>query len=205
MVIFWDVDTQYDFIMPDGKLYVTGAETILPNLKKLTDHALQQGIPVFGSVDNHQPNDPEISDNPDFQTTFPPHCLTDTPGQEKVPETRPHNPLWIDTETPDDLIDRANNHNGEIIFRKQQFDVFTNPNVDPLLEAIKPDRIVVYGVALDVCNAYAINGFLKRNTAPIQLVLDATQAIIPERGEELVANWQTRGVQVITTQALIDQ
>ncbi|MDP6037378.1 MAG: isochorismatase family protein, partial [Candidatus Latescibacteria bacterium] len=109
------------------------------------------------------------------------------------------------TETPDDLIDRANNHNGEIIFRKQQFDVFTNPNVDPLLEAIKPDRIVVYGVALDVCNAYAINGFLKRNTAPIQLVLDATQAIIPERGEELVANWQTRGVQVITTQALIDQ
>ena len=52
-VIFWDVDTQYDFIMPDGKLYVTASEKRLPNLKKLTDHARQRGIPIYGSVDNH--------------------------------------------------------------------------------------------------------------------------------------------------------
>lgn len=204
-VIFWDVDTQYDFIMPNGKLYVTGSETILPNLKQLTDHARQQGIPIFGSVDNHQPHDPEISDNPDFQNTFPPHCLAGTPGQKKVPETQPQDPIWIDTEAPDDLIDRVQNHTGEIIFRKQQFDVFTNPNVEPVLEALKPDRIVVYGVALDVCNAYAINGFLKRSTAPIQLVLDATQAIIPERGEQLVSDWQTQGVEILTTEALVTQ
>ena len=70
--IFWDVDTQYDFIMPDGKLYVTASEKRLPNLKKLTDYARQRGIPIYGSVDNHQIDDPEISDTPDFQETFPP-------------------------------------------------------------------------------------------------------------------------------------
>jgi nicotinamidase-related amidase len=32
-VIFWDVDTQYDFMHPDGKLYVPEAERIIGNLQ----------------------------------------------------------------------------------------------------------------------------------------------------------------------------
>lgn len=203
-VIFWDVDTQYDFIMPDGNLYVTGAEAILPNLQRLTRHAQHQGIPIFGSVDNHRLDDPEISDRPDFQNTFPPHCIAGTLGQQKVPETRPQNPLWIDPDAPADLIAQVQNHRGEILFRKQRFDVFTNPQVDPVLNAINPDRIVLYGVALDVCNAHAINGFLKRDTAPIQLVRDATQAIIPERGDLMVAEWQQRGVEVVSTDHIVN-
>ena len=203
-VIFWDVDTQYDFIMPDGDLYVTGAEAILPNLQRLTRHAQQRGIPIFGSVDNHRLDDPEISDRPDFQNTFPPHCIAGTSGQQKVPETRPQNPLWIDPDAPADLIAQVQNHRGEILFRKQRFDVFTNLHVDPVLNAIAPDRIVLYGVALDVCNAHAINGFLKRDTAPIQLVRDATQAIIPERGDLMVAEWQQRGVEVVSTDHIVN-
>lgn len=203
-VIFWDVDTQNDFIMPDGNLYVTGAEAILPNLQRLTRHAQHQGIPIFGSVDNHRLDDPEISDQPDFQNTFPPHCIAGTSGQQKVPETRPQNPLWIDPDAPADLIAQVQNHRGEILFRKQRFDVFTNPHVDPVLNAINPDRIVLYGVALDVCNAHAINGFLKRDTAPIQLVRDATQAIIPERGDLMVAQWQQRGVEVVSTDHIVN-
>ena len=35
-VIFWDVDTQHDFMDPDGKLYVQGAELIKPKLEQLT-------------------------------------------------------------------------------------------------------------------------------------------------------------------------
>ena len=35
-VIFWDVDTQHDFMDPDGKLYVKGAELIMPKLAQLT-------------------------------------------------------------------------------------------------------------------------------------------------------------------------
>ena len=199
--IFWDVDTQYDFIMPDGKLYIQAAEKILPNLERLTACARERNIPIFGSVDYHNPDDPEISETPDFQDTFPPHCLKGTPGQQKVPETRTANPLWIDGDAEDAsaLGERVRNHTGEIIFRKQRFDVFTNRNVEPVLDAVRPGRIVLYGVALDVCNAYAIDGFLERNTAPVQLVLDATQAIVPERGETLVEDWKARGVTVVST------
>ena len=31
-LLFWDVDTQFDFMHPAGKLYVPGAETIISNL-----------------------------------------------------------------------------------------------------------------------------------------------------------------------------
>ncbi len=198
--IFWDVDTQYDFIMPGGKLYIQEAEKILPNLARLTANARQRGVPIFGSVDYHNPEDPEISEAPDFLNTFPPHCLKGTPGQLKVPETRPVNPLWIDgdAEDPMALSQRIRDHTGEVIFRKQRFDVFTNRNVEPVLDMIRPDRIVLYGVALDVCNAHAINGFLERNTAAIELVLDAAQAISTERGEALVDGWKTRGVAVVS-------
>ena len=204
--LFWDVDTQVDFIMPDGNLYITDAEKILPNLKRLTDHARTQNIPLFGSVDNHHPDDPEISDQPDFQDTFPPHCLAGTPGQEKVPETGPLNPLWIDPDPAniDTLTKSVLSHIGEIIFRKQWFDVFTNPNVEPLMNAVNPDQIVLYGVALDVCNAHANNGFLERGTAPIQLVLDATQAILPDRGQEYVEKWQEQGVKIVSTDEVVE-
>ena len=199
--IFWDVDTQYDFMMADGKLYVPGSEEIIPNLTRLTDYARKRGIPLFGSVDYHTPDDPETSDTPDFYKTFPPHCLRGTPGQEKIPATRPHHPLWIESHPyPEGELQKAvTDHTGEIIFRKQRFDVFSNPNVDDVLEIVQPDEIVVYGVALDVCDAYAIEGFLKRRTYRLTLIHDATKPISTDRGKELIEKWVKEGVRITTT------
>src|SRR5438132_1186884 len=83
-VIFWDVDTQYDFMKADGKLYVPDAEQLIPNLRKLTDYAHGHGIRIVASADDHVVNHSEISANPDWKTTFPPHCLRGTPGQRKL-------------------------------------------------------------------------------------------------------------------------
>ena len=85
--VFWDVDTQVDFMRPDGKLYVDGAERIVANLAALTDFAHGRGIRIVGSSDNHDPGDDELSETPDFVDTFPPHCLRGTEGQARIPET----------------------------------------------------------------------------------------------------------------------
>ena len=37
--IFWEVDVQADFMLPGGRLYVPGAEKLLPNIRKLIDAA----------------------------------------------------------------------------------------------------------------------------------------------------------------------
>ena len=206
-LIFWDVDTQYDFMIKDGKLYVPNAEEIIPNLKKLYDYARRNNIRIMGSVDYHTLEDEEISDNPDFKNTFPPHCLQGTPGWEKIEATKPENPLWIESReySKEELENLLRNHTGEIIFRKQKFDVFSNPNVDPVLDFINPKEIVVFGVALDVCDAYAIEGFLKRRKYKLYLVEDAAKPIYEDRGRELIEKWKNEGVEIVKTGDIVEK
>jgi nicotinamidase/pyrazinamidase len=198
-VIFWDVDTQYDFMKADGKLYVPDAEHIIPNLKKLTDFAHGHGVRIVASADDHLPQHPEISDKPDWKTTFPPHCLRGTPGQKKIPETALRDPLVIEPDVQD-----AKAHRGDILFHKHRFDVFTNPNVLPVLDVIDPQDIVLYGVALDVCVRYAIEGLLEhRPHIRLFAVVDAMKPIDRDVAEHLLREWGDEGVRLVKTSEVV--
>ena len=74
-VVLWGVDVQADFMLPGGKLYVPGAEKLLPNIKKLTNAAREGGVFYVSHGCFHSPDDPEFA-------TFPPHCVKGTPGSE---------------------------------------------------------------------------------------------------------------------------
>lgn len=199
--IFWDVDTQHDFMVSDGKLYVPDAEQIKPHLARLTTYAHERDIHIVASADDHEPGHRELSGEPDFQETFPEHCMRGTRGAEKIPETALFAPLVIEPAPipHEELSRRLWSHEGDILLRKHWFDVFTNPNTGTLLEAWDPTEIVVYGVALDVCDRYAIDGFLERGVPRIHLVLDATRAIHPEAVDALVARWRAADVAIVTT------
>ena len=205
-VIFWDVDTQYDFMRSDGKLYVPDAEHIIPNLKRLTDYAHGHHIRIVASADDHQPGHRELSDHPDFKQTFPQHCMHGTPGQKKIAETALRDPLVIepDPEDPGRLAERVRTHRGDILFHKHWFDVFTNPNVLPAVDALAPEDIVLYGVALDVCNRYAIEGFLERRPA-IRLfaVTDAMKPIDRDVAEQMLKEWGEEGVRLVKTSEVV--
>jgi nicotinamidase/pyrazinamidase len=200
-LIFWDVDTLYDFMRADGKLYVPGSEEIIPTLHALTDFAHARGIPIVASADNHELEDAEISDTPDWTTTFPPHCMRGTPGQAKIAETALRDPLVIEPEPQDPgaLAHRILAHRGDFLLHKRTLDVFTNANVPTLLRALEPEAIVVYGVATDFCDKYTIEGLLRhRPRAELFLVTDAIRAIYPEQGERLLVSWRERGVRLLT-------
>ncbi len=205
--IFWDVDTQVDFMKADGKLYVPGSEEIIPVLARLTAFAHEHSIRIVASADDHIPGHRELSDTPDFLETFPEHCMRDTPGQAKIPETALRDPMVIEP-TPMDaetLRDQLRVHEGDILFHKHWFDVFTNPNVVPVLDALEPERIVLYGVALDVCNRYAIEGLLEhRPGATIELVTDATRAIHADRAPALLHDWEDRGVVLTSADRVVE-
>jgi nicotinamidase/pyrazinamidase len=201
-LIFWDVDTLYDFMRADGKLYVPGSEEIIPTLEALTEFAHAHRIPIVASADEHDLSDAEISDEPDWTTTFPPHCMRGTPGQLKIAETRLKEPLVIEPELEDPgaLSHRILAHKGDFLLHKHTVDVFTNANVPTLLRTLEPEAIVVYGVATDFCDKYTIEGLLRHlPKADLLLVTDAIRAIYPENAERLLAGWRERGVQEVTS------
>lgn len=205
--LFWDVDTQYDFMMADGRLYVPGSEEIIPALSRLTDHAHANGIRILASADDHVPGHRELSDTPDWKETFPDHCMRGTPGQAKINGTALRQPLVVEPapEDPDALAARVMSHDGDLLFLKHWFDVFTNPNLLPVLDALAPDRIVLYGVALDVCDRYAIEGLLRhRPGIPVSLVTDAVRAIDPAASAVLISDWAARGVTMVTTDEVVN-
>ena len=207
-IIFWDVDTQYDFMHADGKLYVPEAERIVGNLKRLTDYAHAHGIRIVASADDHVTAHPEISDAPDWATTFPPHCMRGTPGQKKIPETGLRDPLVIEPEPADAkaLGERVRAHKGDILFHKHRFDVFANENVPTVLDVLAPDDIVLYGVATDVCDKAAVEGLLERRPhTRLLVVTDAVKGIDKDVSEQLLKDWGDEGVRLVKTKEVVEE
>jgi len=206
-VVFWDVDTQYDFMHADGKLYVPDSEAIIPNLKRLTDTAHARGIRIIASADDHVPGHRELSASPDFKQSFPEHCMRGTKGQAKIPETRLREPLVIEPgrEDPAALADRVRSHPGDFLFNKHWFDVFTNENIETVLGILAPRVVVLYGVAEDVCNRFAIDGLLKRySQLRLYAVGDAMKPIDQKMAQRLLDSWSQQGVHIVKTAEIVE-
>ena len=204
LLVLWDVDTQVDFMLPAGKLYVPGAEETAPAMRRLVDAAREAGVVHVASADDHELTDPEISDEPDFRSTYPPHCLRGTRGAQKIPETEQADPLPLALlPFPPGLVPELVAGRREILLLKKNFDVFTNPNTESLLDAIDPAEIVVFGVATDVCDDAAIRGFLLRGRR-VRFVEDAARGLDEERTNACMAAWRAAGVEFTTADEVVD-
>ena len=196
--ILWDVDTQVDFMLPEGKLYVPGAEETAPAMRRLVEAARAAGIPHVASSDDHELTDDEISDSPDFQTTYPPHCLRGTRGARKVPETEQEDPVPIGLEPLAEHWLQGR----EFLLLKKHFDVFTNPNTERLLGRLDPDEVILFGVATDVCDDATIRRLLDRGRR-VRFVEDAARGLDEGRVATCTAAWRERGVEFITCNEVV--
>lgn len=196
--VFIDIDTQYDFVMPEGALYVPGAENLIPNFERLYALAEERGIPVVATMDAHTPDDPEFE-----EYGFPPHCVKGTPGQLKIPATVREGAVIVPREggaAPDELPP-------QLVIEKVAFSVFTNPLAAELLVKTIPElagmrigqpEYVVFGVATDYCVKAAALG-LAGQGAKVWVVQDAIAPVERETGEKALAEMEAAGVRFITT------
>jgi nicotinamidase/pyrazinamidase len=201
--ILWDVDTQADFIEPGGKLYFAGAEEAKPAMARLVDAARATGTAHVASCDQHELSDPEISQEPDFDGTWPPHCLLGTPGAEKIPETKQLDPLPLPlVPVPAQTLRRLLAGRREFVIPKKQYDPFTNPNTETLLDSLDADEILLFGVATDICDDAAVRALLRRGRR-IAFVEDAARGVDESRVAGCTAAWREAGVRFTTAKEAI--
>jgi nicotinamidase/pyrazinamidase len=186
-LIFWDVDTQVDFMLPEGKLYVPGAEAIIPTLARLTTWAAQNRVLVIASTDAHQPGDAEFG-------LYPPHCLAGTPGQKKIPQTT-LSPQFTIPNRQQATLPEAEQYQ-QVVIEKQEFDVFTNPNTEALLARLGRPEIVLYGVVTEICVSAATRGLLDRGYR-VSVVEDAIQHLDQEKGRAFLEEVRQRGGRIV--------
>ncbi len=145
--VFFDVDTQIDFMFPSGALYVPGAENIVARVAELNSFAMSRGIPVISTMDAHSEDDPEFK-------IYPHHCVAGTLGQRKPAAT---------------LV-------GQTILEKQTLDAFACARLPELLKEFGGQRYVVYGVVTEICVRFAALGLLETG-ARVEIIADAVRAL----------------------------
>jgi nicotinamidase/pyrazinamidase len=199
-VIFWDVDTQADFMLPGGKLYVPGAEKIIPNLKRLAGEARLGHVFIVGDACVHAPDDPEFKQ-------FPPHCVRGTPGAKIIPETLADRVCFLPNQAGAAVPADLSNYQ-QVILEKQTLDVFDNPHTETVLDRLAKftnadAEIFVFGVVTEYCVRLAAKGLLARGRR-VALVSDAIETLNPEEGRKTIQELTALGARLVTTdQALV--
>lgn len=195
--VLWEVDTQADFMLPGGHLYVPGSEKRIPNMQRLLDSAASADIFVVSSTDQHAQDDPEFS-------RFPPHCVKGTPGAQIVPELKLSRTVHIEnaphSKIPGNVFDFQ-----QVVLEKQTLDVFDNPATERLLREFPSDcEFLVFGVVTEFCVRLAAKGLLERDRR-IALVTDAIETIDRSEGEKALRDLASRGARLITTDDAVQQ
>jgi len=188
-LVFVDVDTQVDFMLPGGRLFVPHAEEIIPNLRELMLWARAHKVPIVSTSDAHVPDDPEFGQ-------WPPHCVAGTPGQRHIPETLFPDAVVIENSAGAFHLPRG--WVGQIVVEKRVYDFTTNVNIEAILASLNQPRFVVFGVATEYCVRSSVLSLRKRNL-PVAVVRDAIKSIGKEEGRKAVAEMAAAGAQLVTT------
>lgn len=196
--VFFDIDTQVDFMDPQGALYVPGSDAMAPNIRRLLEYATQHGKTTVSPTCAHVVNDPEFEQ-------FGPHCVEGTPGQHRYFDDLPRLPrrVWRSDArfTTDELTLLPGWH---YVVEKRTFPMFANPWMAAMRErgAFRHLPAIAFGVATDVCVLRDVLD-LCQSGARVRVVRDAIAGLTPEDSARAVLQMQDAGATFVVTDEVV--
>lgn len=223
--IIVDVDTQRDFMLPEGSLFVPAEAQVRMAIARVLQQAQRDGVPVVGSVDSH------AHDAWEFQANggpFAPHCIKGTPGWLRVFHDIPRRTRFVPMQHVDGVVRNVvgEDHRGAgnreldadalaaeavagvgVYFEKEVYSLFANPAAGPVIDALAAAMGGVEGTTFDVLG-YCTGGYcvdaaamgLRERGYRVRVLAFATAAIGGGAGAQKSATELTKaGIEWVTT------
>ena len=121
--IFLNVNTQRDFF-EGGSYKIRSAEHILTNLNDITQYAKVKGAKIISTVGWYHPNSKFLSDTPNYNKTYPKHCIMNTEGAKFLKETSPESYFLMDWNSPQGIQFHELHENNNVVVTKKSRDFF---------------------------------------------------------------------------------
>tara|TARA_R110000822_G_scaffold239237_3_gene369076 strand:- start:400 stop:1086 length:687 start_codon:yes stop_codon:yes gene_type:complete len=121
--IFFNINTQRDFF-EGGTYKIPSVEHILTNLNDITQYAKMRGAKVVSTVGWYHPNSKFLSDTPNYNKTYPKHCIMNTEGAKFLKETSPESYFLMDWNSPQGIQFHELHENNNVVVTKKSRDFF---------------------------------------------------------------------------------
>jgi nicotinamidase-related amidase len=153
--IFVNINTQVDFF-EKGKFKQPESESIKPKLKALTDFAKEKNIKVVNIVSWFDLKNKSLSKTPDYNTTFPEHCIMNTEGTNFIKETTPSDSIFlIQPDSPYIIFPEIHKHRNLVILKTElnliEGNKFANSVLNNLgITIMDRPSYVLYGIGVNL-------------------------------------------------------
>jgi nicotinamidase-related amidase len=189
-----DVCTQHDYLDPQAILQVANQETLLANLKGVFHWVREWDVAVVSLVESHRPSEPANG--------FPLHCIDGTRGQEKLPFTIVRPSVVVENDNYLSLPPDLKKKHRQLIFRKRNRDILSNPKADRFLTTHLADEFIIVGVGLERSIRSLALGLLSRHK-PVTVVSDACGYWSGGDGDLALLQLGAKGIRLVTTAELV--
>ncbi|HEY9764393.1 MAG TPA: isochorismatase family cysteine hydrolase [Trichocoleus sp.] len=168
------IDMQRDFMEPGGFGDALGndvsrLQTIVPTLQKLQAAFRELGLPIFQTVEGHQP---DLSD-------CPPSKRDRGKGSLKIGDPGPMGRILVLGEPGNGIIPELAPLPGETVIPKPGKGAFYNTNLEFLLKTHNITHLLITGVTTEVCVQTTMREANDRGYECL-LIEDATESYFPE-------------------------
>lgn len=166
------VDVQNDFAHPEGSLYVSGGDTVVPLINAEVAKAQQHGAYVIYTADWHPASTPHFAKDGGI---WPVHCVGDTWGAEFHPDLVVAGPIVRKG------VDGQDGYSG-FATRDPSTDRTEPTELAKLLRNAGVTTLVVAGLATDYCVKSTVLDALTEGFS-VTLLTDAVRAVDLEAGD----------------------